>query len=174
MYLEHTEWPLPTHPGCFCIITANAVICSKIMKSIMEVWLATKTCSMKEKLKLLLNNIHTLMDMWIRTNNMATSIYIRQTCFGRLLGLGPWYLTTPVHDATKKLHIISTKHLWKKWAIYSTLNLIHRKSEHSSCYPSKGKTESKWEVMYNICHDKQELENNMSCALHCIQHPFNT
>lgn len=39
---------LPTHPGCFCIITANAVICSKIMKSIMEVWLATKTCSVKE------------------------------------------------------------------------------------------------------------------------------
>jgi len=41
----------------------------------------------------------------------TTLLDARQTCFGRLLGLGPWYLTTPVQDATKKLHIISTKDL---------------------------------------------------------------
>ena len=28
---------LPTHPGCFCMITAKAVICSRMIKSIMEV-----------------------------------------------------------------------------------------------------------------------------------------
>jgi hypothetical protein len=31
------------------MITANGVICSKMMKSIMEVWLATKTCATHDK-----------------------------------------------------------------------------------------------------------------------------
>ena len=31
------ECNLPTHPGCFCIITAKAVICSNMMKSIIDV-----------------------------------------------------------------------------------------------------------------------------------------
>ncbi len=42
------------------------------------------------------------------------------TCLARLLGRGPWYLTTPVHDATKMLHMNSTRprcrhpqHWWK-------------------------------------------------------------
>jgi len=35
----------------------------------------------------------------------------RSTCLGRLLGRGPWYLTTPVHEATNTLHINSTKPL---------------------------------------------------------------
>lgn len=39
---------LPTHPGCFCIITAKAVICSKMTKSIIDVWFATKTCNVQD------------------------------------------------------------------------------------------------------------------------------
>lgn len=49
----------PTHPGCFCIITANAVICSKMMKSIIEVWLATNTCQNDEIGKKRMFNIFT-------------------------------------------------------------------------------------------------------------------
>lgn len=49
--LRETTWSevLPTHPGCFCMITAKAVICSKMMKSIIDVWFATKTCFTSSK-----------------------------------------------------------------------------------------------------------------------------
>jgi len=76
----------------------------------------------------------------MRIHKTEEPIYIRQTCFGRTLGLGPWYLTTPVQDATKKLHIISTKHLWKKRELSNLeiIDLIHSTLVvYWSCYPPK-------------------------------------
>mmetsp|Transcript_10115 Transcript_10115/g.32765 ORF Transcript_10115/g.32765 Transcript_10115/m.32765 type:complete len:326 (+) Transcript_10115:304-1281(+) len=73
---EESTWVCrkPTHPECFCMMTAKAVSCSRTMKSIIDVWLATKT--------------------WL----------------ARGLGRGPWYRTTPVHDATNTPHMNSTSH----------------------------------------------------------------
>ena len=39
-----TDCIQPTQPPCFCMMTAKGVDCSRTMKSIMLVWLATNTC----------------------------------------------------------------------------------------------------------------------------------
>jgi len=51
--------------------------------------------------------------MKYQVTSRKIKIIIRYTCLGRMLGCGPWYFTTPVHDATKKLQINSTKDLWR-------------------------------------------------------------
>lgn len=109
---------LPTHPGCFCIITANAAICSKMMKSIIEVWFATNTCSNSEGLLNWKGWPADKYNIWrcYVTSNMGN------TWWGRMLGRGPWYLTTPVHEATNTLHIISTNFLWRS----NDINMIQK------------------------------------------------
>jgi len=93
------------------------------------------------------------MDMLIKT--MEEPICIRQTCFGRILGLGPWYLTTPVQDATKKLHIISTKHLWKKRELSNLefIDLINSKSLKLLSTKRNENRKSRIEVVFILCHD---------------------
>lgn len=47
------------------------------------------------------------------SDDIQKKYLVRNTCLGRMLGRGPWYFTTPVHDATKKLQINSTNDLCK-------------------------------------------------------------
>lgn len=57
-----------------------------------------------------LNYVHKLFRKYQMTSKKI-KIIIKYTCLGRLLGRRPWYFTTLVHDATKKLQINSTKYL---------------------------------------------------------------
>lgn len=38
----------PTHPPCFCMMTAKGVVCSRMMKSIIDVWFATNTWPLRK------------------------------------------------------------------------------------------------------------------------------
>ena len=63
---------------------------------------------------------------------------IQHTCLGRMLGRGPWYLTTPVHDATKKLQINSTRHLLENFREKrKKIRAVHQILLSIFCYKSK-------------------------------------
>ena len=77
------------------------------------------------------------------------------TCLGRMLGRGPWYLTTPVHEPTKKLQIISTKTLW--W--YS--NELNIKISRRKLYMSKAQeifSNCRWNSNTMKTKEKQRIQ----------------